>query len=235
MEIDMKTLIIIPAYNEAENIERVVENLLKNYAHYDYVIVNDGSKDNTAAICQAKGYNFIDLPVNLGLAGGFQAGMKYAERNGYDAAIQFDGDGQHDPRYIGQMVEAMSGKDVDIVIGSRFVTEKKPVTLRMLGSNIIEFCIRLTTGKRVKDPTSGMRLFNRRMIHKLANTMNYGPEPDTVAYLIRCGAEVSEIQVQMQERIAGESYLNIIRSAQYMLHMVVSILVIQWFRVKGLD
>lgn len=231
----MKTLIIIPAYNEAENIERVVNDLVENYAHYDYVIVNDGSKDNTSDICQKNGYNFIDLPVNLGLAGGFQAGMKYAERNQYDAAIQFDGDGQHDPSYIAPMVEAMSEKDADIIIGSRYVTEKKPITLRMFGSNIIEFCIKLTTGKRVKDPTSGMRLFNRRMIHKLANTMNYGPEPDTVAYLMRCGAKVKEIQVEMQDRIAGESYLNVIRSAQYMLQMIVSILVIQWFRVKGLD
>ena len=231
----MKTLIIIPAYNEAENIERVVEELIKNFPQYDYVIINDGSKDNTAEICKKNGYNMINLPVNIGLAGGFQAGMKYAERNHYDAAIQFDGDGQHDPSYIADMVKVMEMREADIVIGSRFVTQKKPINMRMIGSNIIEFCIKITTGKKIKDPTSGMRLFNRKMICKLANTMNYGPEPDTVAYLIRCGAKVKEVQVQMQERIAGESYLNPVRSIQYMAHMVVSILIIQWFRVKGLN
>lgn len=230
----MKTLIIIPAYNEQDNIEKVVNNLIQNYPEYDYVIINDGSKDKTAEICMHNHYNYIDLPVNLGLAGGFQAGMKYAQRNGYDAAIQFDGDGQHDPGYIKQMVEAMEREEMDIVIGSRFVEKKRPKSLRMFGNILIEGCILLTTGKKIKDPTSGMRLFNRRMIQKLADTMNYGPEPDTVAYLIRCGAKVREIQVDMHEREAGESYLNMVRSMEYMLHMVLSILIIQWFRVKGL-
>lgn len=230
----MKTLIIIPAYNEQDNIERVVSNLIENYPEYDYVVVNDGSKDKTAEICQQNGYNYIDLPVNLGLAGGFQAGMKYAGRNGYDAAIQFDGDGQHDPGYIKEMIETMKKEEMDIVIGSRFVEKKRPKSLRMFGNILIEGCIWLTTGKKIKDPTSGMRLFNRRMIKKLANTMNYGPEPDTVAYLIRCGAKVREVQVDMHEREAGESYLNLVRSMEYMLHMILSILIIQWFRVKGL-
>lgn len=230
----MKTLIIIPAYNEQDNIEKVVNNLIQNYPEYDYVVVNDGSKDKTAEICQQNGYNYIDLPVNLGLAGGFQAGMKFAQRNGYDAAIQFDGDGQHDPEFIAQMVETMKKEDVDIVIGSRFVERKRPRSLRMFGNILIEGCIMVTTGKKIKDPTSGMRMFNRRMIHKLANTMNYGPEPDTVAYLIRCGAKVREVQVDMHERAAGESYLNLVRSMEYMLHMTLSILIIQWFRVKGL-
>lgn len=231
----MKTLIIIPAYNEQDNIERVVDNLIENYPQYDYVVINDGSSDKTASICKKKGYRLLDLPVNLGLAGGFQAGMKYARKNKYDAAIQFDGDGQHDARFIRDMLQAMEQEDADIVIGSRFVAGKKPNSMRMLGSNIIQLCIRLTTGKRVADPTSGMRLFNRRMIKKLANTMNYGPEPDTVAYLLRCGAKVAEVPVEMQDRIAGESYLNPVRSMKYMLHMVLSILIIQWFRVKGLD
>lgn len=230
----MKILIIIPAYNEQENIERVVDNLVENHPQYDYVVINDGSKDRTAEICRSRGYNCIDLPVNLGLAGGFQAGMKYAERMGYDAAIQFDGDGQHDPSYIAVMAQKMTEENADIIIGSRFVTEKKPFNIRMLGNHLIQGCIFLTTGKKITDPTSGMRLFNRRMIQKLANTMNYGPEPDTVAYLIRCGAKVSELQVEMHERTAGESYLNMMKSMQYMLHMIISILLIQWFRGKGL-
>ena len=90
-----KLLILIPAYNEAENIERVVDNIEKNYSQYDYIVVNDGSKDKTYDICVKKGYKVIDLPINLGLAGGFQAGVKYAYRKGYDYVIQFDADGQH--------------------------------------------------------------------------------------------------------------------------------------------
>ena len=229
-----KTLIIIPAYNEQDNIKRVVDNLIQNYPQYDYVVVNDGSKDNTKKICQENGYNLVDLPVNLGLAGAFQTGMKYAYYNGYDCAIQYDGDGQHNPEYIAGMVQKMKEEELDVVIGSRYVVEKKPVSARMIGNRVIELCIKLTTGKRINDPTSGMRLFNRRMIKKLANTMNYGPEPDTIAYLIKCGAKVDEYQVYMNDRIAGESYLNFANSIKYMFHMCSSILIVQWFRKRGL-
>ena len=226
----MKTLIIIPAYNEAENIERVVDNLIENYPQYDYIIVNDGSRDDTKKICKENNYNLLDCPINLGLAGAVQTGFVYAYENGYDAALQFDGDGQHQPQFIKDMLPEL--ENADIVIGSRFVTEKKPKSFRMLGSNVIQSCIWLTTGKKISDPTSGMRLFNRKMIDSFAHNMNYGPEPDTVAYLMRCGATVKEVQVEMLERIAGESYLNIKRSIMYMLRMCVSILVIQKFRKK---
>lgn len=229
-----KTLIIIPAYNEEENIKRVVDHLVNDYPQYDYVVVNDGSKDSTAQICRENNYNLVDLPVNLGLAGAFQTGMKYAYYNGYDCAIQYDGDGQHNPEYIEGMVNKIVEEDLDVVIGSRYVVEKKPVSARMIGNSLIEFCIRFTTGKKINDPTSGMRLFNRRMIKKLANTMNYGPEPDTIAYLIKCGAKVDEYQVYMNDRIAGESYLNLANSIKYMFHMCSSILVVQWFRKRGL-
>ena len=224
-------LIVIPAYNEEENIERVVDNLIRNYPEFDYVVVNDGSKDRTAQICREKGYNLLDLPVNLGLAGGFQAGLKYAWRNGYDYAIQFDGDGQHRPEFIQAMKEKMA-EGYDIVIGSRFVTEKKPKTMRMLGSNLISGAIRLTTGVKVKDPTSGMRMFSRKMIEEFALSLNYGPEPDTVSYLLRQGAKVAEVQVKMDERIAGVSYLNPVNAAKYMSKMLFSILIIQNFRKR---
>ena len=128
----MKILIIIPAYNEELNIERVVDNLIENYPQYDYVVVNDGSKDNTASICRKRGYNLIDLPMNLGLTGAVQTGMRYAIRNNYDAAIQFDGDGQHRPEFIENMAKKMTENNADIVIGSRFVTEKKEKTLCFL-------------------------------------------------------------------------------------------------------
>lgn len=225
-----KLLIVIPAYNEAENIERVVGNLIENYSQYDYIIINDGSRDKTAEICRKNNYRYIDLPINVGLTDGVQAGMMYAYEHGYEYAIQFDGDGQHDPAYIASMLEAM--EDCDICIGSRFVDQKKPKGLRMLGSNIIQFTIRLTTGKKIKDPTSGMRMFNRVTMKAMARNSDYGPEPDTLAHLIRSGAVVKEVQVEMSERIAGTSYLNFSRSIKYMLHMCFSIIFIQWCRKK---
>ncbi|MDD6074464.1 MAG: glycosyltransferase family 2 protein [Clostridium sp.] len=225
-------LIVIPAYNEAENIERVVNHLITEFPQYDYVVVNDGSKDSTAEICRRNGYNLLDLPVNLGLAGGFQAGLKYAARHGYRYAIQLDGDGQHRPEYIESMLKKME-EGYDIVIGSRFVGEKKPFTMRMLGSNLIGAAIRLTTGVRIQDPTSGMRMFNRKMIEEFAGGLNYGPEPDTVSYLMKQGAKVAEVPVIMDERVSGVSYLTPVNAAKYMIKMLISILLIQNFRKRG--
>ena len=225
-------LVIIPAYNEQDNIKRVVDNLIENYPQYDYVVVNDGSKDNTKKICIENGYRLLDLPVNLGLAGGFRGGMKYAYEMGYDYAIQFDADGQHRPEYIGPILEKMQ-EGYDIVIGSRFVTKKKDASLRMLGSRLIALAIRLTTGVKVKDPTSGMRMFNKAMIKECATNINYGPEPDTVSFLMKNGARVAEVQAEMDERIAGESYLNVVNSIAYMIRMLISIVVIQNFRKRG--
>lgn len=229
---DNDILLIVPAYNEAENIVSVVNKLQKDYPELDYVVINDGSTDDTAKLCKDNNFNMVDLPVNCGLAGAFQTGMRYALYNGYRYAIQYDGDGQHNPEYILGMYEMAEREELDIVIGSRFVTEKKPFTARMLGSRLISACIKITTGKSIKDPTSGMRMFNRRMIKKLALSMNYGPEPDTVGYLLRCGAKVKEYQVEMNERVAGESYLNFSRSVKYMMHMILSIVLVQWFRGK---
>ena len=226
-----KLLIVIPAYNEEGSIERVVDDLIQNYPQYDYVVVNDGSRDRTAAICRSRGYRLIDLPVNLGLAGAFQTGLRYAAEHGYDCAMQLDADGQHLPRYIAPMLEKLEA-GADIVIGSRFVTVLKPRTLRMVGSYLISWAIRLTTGQPICDPTSGMRMFNRRLLEEFAQNLNYGPEPDTISYLIKNGAVVKEVQVKMAERTAGESYLNFVRTVQYMIKMGLSILLIQWFRKR---
>ncbi len=227
-------LIVIPAYNEAPNIVRVVENLIEHYPQYDYVVVNDGSVDKTAAICKEKGYHLLDLPINLGLAGAFQAGLKYAYRRGYRYVVQYDGDGQHRAEYIEVMLKTAK-EGYDVVIGSRFAQKKKPFSPRMLGSRVISSMVRLASGTRIQDVTSGMRLFGARMIRILALNMNYGPEPDTISYLIKCGAKVKEVQVEMDERTAGESYLNFARSMVYMVQMIVSILFIQAFRKKDLD
>lgn len=227
----MKLLIIIPAYNEQENIERVVENLKNNFSQYDYIVVNDGSADRTAEICTKNGYHLLNLPINLGLAGAVQAGMKYAYRHGYDAALQFDADGQHRPEFIQPMLDKLA-EGYDIVIGSRFVTEKKPRSLRMLGSTLITFAIQVTTHVKIKDPTSGMRVYNRTMIQQFATQLNHAPEPDTISYLLARNAKVAEVQVIMDERTAGVSYLNWTRSMGYMLRMGISILLMQWFRGK---
>lgn len=225
----MKTLLVIPAYNEEESLTTTIESL-RNYP-IDFLIVNDGSKDGTVEICREHNYPFLDLPTNLGLAGALQAGMKYAYRHEYDCVIQFDADGQHLPEYIRSLEDAV--EYCDIAIGSRFVNKKKPFSMRMLGNSLISIAIKLTTGKTIKDPTSGMRAFNKRTIKQFALGLNFGPEPDTVSYLIkRAGAAVVEVPVEMAERVAGESYLNIWTSFIYMLRMTISILFIQIIRKR---
>ncbi len=226
-----KVLVVIPAYNEEANIEAVVGELERDYPQLDYIVVNDGSSDKTAQICRERGYNLLDLTVNLGLAGCFQAGMKYAYKKGYACAIQFDGDGQHRPEYILPMQEKMV-EGYDIVIGSRFLDGKKDLSMRMLGSRLITAAIRLTTGVHVADPTSGMRMFSREMIKEFALNINYGPEPDTISYLLKQGAKIAEIPVQIQERAGGESYLKPTVAVRYMARILISILLIQNFRKR---
>ena len=129
------------------------------------------------------------------------------------------------------MIEEIE-KGYDIVIGSRFVEKKKPFSARMMGSRMISLAIKITTGKRINDPTSGMRLYDRKCMREYAQEVNYGPEPDTISYLIKNGAKISEIQVDMEERIAGTSYLNFAKSISYMFRMLMSIMVIQLFRKR---
>ena len=228
----MKTLIIVPAYNESESLGKVVNNLNTECPGTDYVIINDGSSDDTVSLCEKNGWNYLNLPVNLGLAGAFQTGMKFGYENGYDAVLQFDGDGQHDAACAKKLIARMEETNCDILIGSRFVECKKPSTMRMFGSRLISFAINLTTGKKLSDPTSGMRLYNKDMVDMYANNLNFGPEPDTIAYLIRNGANVEEIQVVMHEREAGQSYLTTMKSMRYMVNMFISILLVQFFRKK---
>lgn len=227
----IKLLIVIPAYNEGLNIKRVVSNLIENYPEYQYLVVNDGSRDDTVKICRENNFNYLDFLENLGLTSAVQAGMKYAVKNGYDAVLQYDGDGQHRAEYIEEMIRTMEAENADIVVGSRFLTEKKPFSMRMMGSRVISYIIKLTTGYKITDPTSGMRLFGKRVLEEFATDMNYGPEPDTISYLMKKKKiKVREVQVKMNERIAGESYLNVMRSIEYMILMCFSIVFIQHFR-----
>jgi len=229
----MKILVVIPAYNEEASIGGVVDDLKTNYPQYDYVVINDASTDNTRSVCRTNGYNYLDLPVNLGIGGAVQTGMKYAYLNGYDAALQFDGDGQHNAGYISKLIEVMEAEEADIVIGSRFYGRGMPFSARMIGSRLLKLLMRLFAGCKISDPTSGMRLFHRDIIKKFAYNMNYTPEPDTIAYLFSKGAKVSEVLVEMNERKAGTSYLTSARAMRYMLQMCVSIVFVQHFRKRN--
>lgn len=222
----MKTLIIIPAYNEAQNIEKTVKDVTSN-SNYDYVIINDCSKDETLEVCKKNNFNVISLPVNFGLTSAIQIGMKYAYQNNYDVAVQFDGDGQHQAKYLKELVKKIEEDNCDIAIGSRFVTEKKPKTMRMLGSNLISIAIKLVTGKTIKDPTSGMRAYNKEAIEMFVNNTSLTPEPDTMVYMIKKKMKIEEVQVEMKEREFGESYLNPIKSVQYMTNVFFSIIFIR--------
>lgn len=226
-------LVIIPAFNEEDNIVSTIEDLRAHVPDVDFVVVSDGSTDRTPLICDERRYPCIKLPVNLGLAGAFQAGMKHALRNGYRCAIQFDADGQHSAAYIPALVRAAEDQGANVVIGSRFCDGRhKEMSARMAGSTLITGLIRLTARACIKDPTSGMRLFDASVMPYFANEANFGPEPDTLALLIRGGAKVVEVPVRMRERTAGQSYFNLTKSMSYMLRMGVSIAVVQWFRRK---
>ena len=228
----IKTLIIIPAYNEELNIQKTIIDIKENAPEVDYVVVNDGSKDNTLDVLNKYNFHYIDGFQNQGLFGAVQTGFRWALLNNYDVAIQFDGDGQHSATYIKTLVKAIEEGN-DIAIGSRFVTEKKPFTARMLGSRLLSFAIKLTTGKTIKDPTSGFRSYNKDCIKLYAEDSNNPPEPDTLVCMLRNGKKIKEVQVKMSEREFGESYLNPINSMKYMGRMLISIIFVQPFRKVG--
>ena len=167
------------------------------------------------------------MPINYGLTSGIQVGMKYSYENGYDIVIQFDGDGQHEAKYLKDLVKEIENDNCNIAIGSRFVTKKKPKSMRMLGSRLLTVAIKITTGKTIKDPTSGMRAFDKKAIEEFVKNNSLTPEPDTLVYMLKKKMKIKEVQVEMKEREFGESYLNPIKSAQYMINMFFSILFIR--------
>lgn len=221
----MKTLIIVPAFNEQDNITALTEEIT-SYG-YDYLIINDCSTDNTAKILDDKDFNHLDLPVNLGLAGVTRAGFMYAFDHDYDCVLCIDGDGQHPPAFMFDLIREIEN-GADYVVGSRFIEKKKPFTLRMLGSRILCLLIKIKTGRTVTDPTSGMRALGRKVIEAFNESMNFYAEPDAMCYLIRHKYNVKEIQVDMKERGAGESYFsNPLKSAYFMMCEILSIVFIQ--------
>lgn len=225
-----KVLVAIPAFNEEECIEKTVVELESVPDEFDFIVINDGSRDATLDICRQLRCNVIDLPINCGLTVGFQTAARYAVDHGYDYMIQFDADGQHRPEYIVKLVQKALVDNADIVIGSRFLTVRKDKSLRMLGSRMITVLIKMLTGTRVSDPTSGFRLFKRSILEKFYYDNSLNPEPETIALFLKQGYSVSEVQVEMRERQGGESYLNPVRSVQYMARVFATLLIVQWFR-----
>lgn len=229
----MKILAVIPAYNEEECLENTVNELTTVCPDIDYLVVNDGSRDRTGEICDHFGFNHVDLPVNCGLASGFKCGCKYALRNGYDAVVQFDSDGQHMPEYIHPMADAMKKEKADIVIASRGLAGGGAVGARGIGAKLISALIKAGTKQVITDPTSGMRMYDRAMVETYAKSFDLAPEPDSIALLMRDGAKVIEIPAEMRERQGGTSYLRFFSSISYMARTCISLLLFLWFRKGG--
>ena len=216
----MKTLVIIPAYNEEENIINTIADINRHCPEVDYIVINDCSRDSTEAILKTNQKDYLSLPCNLGIGGGVQTGYRYAAENGYDIAIQFDGDGQHDARYLRDLIEPIEAGKADIAIGSRFIRKEgfQSTGLRRMGIGFLSGLIKLLCGIRVTDVTSGMRAVNRRFIEEYARSyaQDY-PEPEAIIAAAIRGAKIVEIPVQMRERQGGKSSINPIRSIYYMI------------------
>lgn len=227
----MKVLIIIPAYNEAENIERVVDDLIENYSEYDYVVVNDCSTDGTERILKERGYNYISLPTNLGIGGAVQSGYIYAVEHGYDIAVQTDGDGQHDPAYIKSLIAPIERGEADMTIGSRFIEKHGFQTsfMRRLGINFIKFVIRLTCGTRATDTTSGFRATGKELTAYFAKeyAQDY-PEPEAIVAASLNGFRVCDVPVEMREREGGVSSINALRSVYYMIKVSLALVILRF-------
>lgn len=224
----MKKLVIIPAYNEAGNIEKTIRDIMEHAKEFDYVIINDCSTDNTLDICRQNEFHVVNLPVNLGIGGGVQTGYLYAFRNGYDIAVQIDGDGQHNASYLNEMAEKMEQKNLDMLIGSRYITKEgfQSSGLRRVGIRYFTSLIKLVTGKKITDPTSGMRMVNRRTLAMFAKEYpkDY-PEPESVTILLKRGMKVEEIPVVMNERGSGISSISMKKSVYYMVKVTLAVLI----------
>lgn len=222
----MKVLVIIPAYNEEESILSVIEKLKKDCPRADYVVINDCSKDNTLQVLSDNKASFVNLPLNLGIGGGVQTGYKYALQNGYDIAIQIDGDGQHDTKYLDAVITPIEAGEADIVIGSRFITKEgfQSSGMRRLGIRVLSTLIWMCTGKKVYDVTSGFRAVNRDYIKMYAQDYptDY-PEPEAIVQASVSGARIAEIPVIMKEREAGTSSIRAWKSAYYMIKVSLAI------------
>lgn len=224
----MKKLVIIPAYNESASIEKTVREIQSKAKGFDYVVINDCSKDNTREICEINGFNIVNLPINLGIGGAVQTGYRYACRNGYDMAVQVDGDGQHNPEFLETMANYLVEKNADMVIGSRFIEKQgfQSSGTRRIGIKYFTVLIKLLTGKTITDPTSGLRIVNQDIIKLFAYDYpkDY-PEPESTVAVLRQGKKVEEIPVIMRERNGGVSSISLRKSVYYMIKVSLAILI----------
>ena len=226
----MKVLLIIPAYNEEENILETIKKIKEYSEEIDYIVINDGSTDNTEDILVQNNINHIKLVNNLGIGGAVQTGYKYAYENDYDIAIQFDGDGQHDVNYVPQICEPLINGQADMVIGTRYLDKSESkfqsTFMRRLGSNIISTFIKLFTGKKITDPTSGFRATNKNVIKVFAQDYpTEYPEPESTVSLLVGGYKVLEIPVSMNERTGGVSSIRLWKTVDYMVKVVLAIII----------
>ncbi len=223
-----KRLVIIPAYNEEGNIIKTVTDVQKHAPSFDYIIINDCSTDNTLQICKEQGYQVLNLPCNMGIGGGVQTGYLYAARNGYDFAVQFDGDGQHNGAYLEAMAEKMEAEELDMLIGSRYIQKEgfQSSGARRMGIKYFTGLIKLVTGARITDPTSGMRMVNAEVIRLFAGDYpkDY-PEPESVVTLLKKGKKVKEIPVTMNAREEGVSSISPVKAVYYMVKVSIAILI----------
>lgn len=224
----MKILVIVPAFNESENIEKVVQSLRECGDNVDYLVVNDCSTDNTKEILDKIGANYINLPVNLGIGGAVQAGYVYAKENDYDIAIQIDGDGQHDPAFIPKLIQPIIDGEADITVGSRFIDKEgfQSSALRRAGINFLSFLIKLMCGQKVYDVTSGFRATNAKLtdLYSTEYAQDY-PEPEAIITGVMHGAKIKEVPVIMRERLGGVSSIRKFKSIYYMIKVSTSIII----------
>ena len=223
-----KVLLIIPAYNEEESLRSLIEEIKTVCPYVDYLVVNDCSSDDTDSLLPELGANYITLPCNMGIGGAVQSGYRYAAQNGYDIAIQIDGDGQHDVRFVKDMVKLIEDKQADVVIGSRFIDKEgfQSSQARRIGIRILSMLIRLMCGAKVKDVTSGFRAVNRRFIELFAeNYPDDYPEPEVIVTARLYGAVIKELPVVMRERTTGKSSINLKRSIYYMIKVSLAIII----------
>ena len=224
----MKKIAIIPAYNERDSIVKTVKDLKEKAPGFDYVIINDCSSDDTLELCRQQGLNVLNLPINLGIGGAVQTGYLYAYHNDYDIAVQFDGDGQHDAEYLEMMSEILEKEEMDMVIGSRFITKEgfQSSGLRRVGIRYFTFLTRLLFGQGITDATSCMRLCNRKVMELFIKDYprDY-PEPESVSRLLRHKYKIKEVPVIMHERKAGVSSISLRKSGYYMIKVSLAVLI----------
>jgi hypothetical protein len=230
MAAELSKLAIVPAYNEADMVGRVVRDILREAPGFDVVVVDDGSNDATGAVAAGEGAVVITHPYNLGIGGAVQSGYKYALRRGYDVAVQVDGDGQHKPEYLPQLLDALqtSGDAADMVCGSRFRGDpgyKVPLG-RRAGNMIFSVVLSALTRQKITDPTSGFRMTNRRGIELFARDYPHDyPEVEALLMLHAHHLRLHEVPVRMNARGFGSSSIDYPRSAYYMAKVMLALFV----------